>query len=79
MKIAITFKTPDAVDHAIENADVPRTVYEDGVPDDERHLVVRERTEAIREQLARWVKYGELVTIEFDLDAMTARVLERKP
>jgi hypothetical protein len=28
--------------------------------------------------LSRWVKYGESVAIEFDLDTMTATVLEEK-
>lgn len=32
--------------------------------------------EGIEEKLSKWIKYGECITIEFDTEAMTAKVLE---
>lgn len=58
MKIRVSFKTPDAVDYAIE--DLPE-----------------EYRDSIKDQLSKWIQYGEYVTIEFDLDKETATVLEQ--
>jgi len=67
MKLKITFKTPDAVDHALREelgafAEI----------DCEEDLI------ECTARLGKWVRYGESVTIEFDLDTMTANVLEEK-
>jgi len=35
-----------------------------------------EEQEEMKEKMAKWVKYGEKVTIEFDSDKNTMRVLE---
>lgn len=56
MKFHITFKTPDAVDYAVD---------EHG----------QEFKEEIKETAQKFVRYGELVTIEFDTETQTATVL----
>jgi hypothetical protein len=56
MKLHITFKTPDAVDYAVD---------EHG----------QEFKEEIKKTTNKFVRYGELVTIEFDTETQTATVL----
>lgn len=62
MKIQITMKDPDGVEDAISGSVVE---YDE----------VRER-DRVRNQLKRWFRFGEYATIEVDLEAGTARVLE---
>lgn len=64
-KIRITFKTPDAVSTALSE--------EFGDLEEENEKAYQEAEEA----LGKFVKYGELVTIEFDTDEGTAEVLEQ--
>jgi hypothetical protein len=68
MKLSIGFKTPDAIHYALDE-------YRDysGESDDGEELTEEQKEEA-REKLERWIRYGESVTIEFDLDKMTAKV-----
>ncbi len=40
--------------------------------------VPEDRHEYVRAKLARWVKWGEYVTVTFDLDRMTAKVEESR-
>ena len=70
MRLSIGFKTPDAIHHALEE-------YRDysGDSDDGEELTEEEREE-IREKLEKWIRYNECVTIEFDLDNMTATVVK---
>lgn len=74
-KITITFKDPDGVLNCI-NDDVLEQVQ--SVTSDIREIeqLVEMRTETITEKLSKWIEYGEYITIEFDLDEMTARVKE---
>lgn len=76
MKFQITFKTPDAVENAIEEI-VPKV--ELGDFDDEEASEAdycRQKTvDDLKEFVARWVRYGECVTIEFDTDNCTAVVV----
>lgn len=77
MKLTITWKTPDAGDYDIREA-AERAV--DGLADvdpDERAWLIQEQAEAISEALSKWIDYGEIMTVEFDLEAGTATVLER--
>jgi len=71
MKLTIGFKTPDAVNCALDEY----RDYSDG-SDDGRELDEEER-ETAKDKLARWIRYGENVIIEFDLDKMTAKVDKR--
>ena len=57
MKIQITFKSPDAVDFAVEDQNLT------------------EQREEIKKKLQKWLRWGEYVDIEFDLDEGTAKVL----
>lgn len=72
MKLSIGFKTPDAIHYALEE-------YRDysGDEDDGRELTEEEMEEA-KEKLEKWIRYGESITIEFDLNKMTAKVVSIK-
>jgi hypothetical protein len=59
LKVRVLFKTPDAVSTALE---------------DLRGISETDRDRAIK-KISRFVRYGEIVTIEFDTDAGTAKVL----
>lgn len=75
MKIRLTMKTPDAIDYAIddaiENAHIP---VED----------VEDVKDILRGKLAKWLRYGEVLSVEFDIslevdnDEATAKVIEVK-
>ena len=60
MKIQITMKDPDAISLAVHSACREGVPFEDGLPVGD----------------VRWVLFRELITVEFDLDAGTARVVE---
>jgi hypothetical protein len=77
MKIKITLKDPDGVSNAIMDAVKEQLAAISGLDERERDELADGRTEQIGEKLGRWITYGEYVSIEFDLDTMTATVLER--
>ena len=70
MKIKVTMKNPDALDYAI-------AIAIDGLGD----LSLGEREEKhdeLYEQLSKWFKYGEYLTVEIDTEADTATVMKGK-
>ncbi len=73
MKIQITMKDPDGVYDAVMEAACQNL---GGLDDDEVDTLIESRRTRIGDQLNRWVRFGEYVAIEIDLDAGTARVLE---
>lgn len=78
MKIQIILKSPDSVDDCVRQA-VADDMYARGVPDgaaadDERDELIAE----VHKKLEKWIEYKEYLTVEFDLDAGTARVVERR-
>jgi hypothetical protein len=77
MKLTITWKTPDAGDYAIREAAEDALEGRTDLDSEERAWLIQEQAEALSEALTQWVQYGELITIEFDLTAGTATVLER--
>jgi hypothetical protein len=74
MKIRVSFKTPDVVENAIYG-DLIQTFDEHN---EETLHILKERAQEILNQLTKWVRYGESITIEFDTEAGTATVLENK-
>lgn len=70
MKIRITLKDPDGVSNSVDEA-AKQNVYEG---DNEQELEnVKERIETI---ISDWIRWGEYVTIEIDVDTGIARVLK---
>lgn len=76
MKIKITFKDPDAVPNCLYDK-VRKQVDELKLSDAETDAVCEIRMNEIEKRLAAWLKYGEYITVEFDLENMTATVLNQ--
>lgn len=76
MKIRITFKTPDAVDEAIEEA-VGNTLPV-GIPEDEQKAIADLRVEKVKAASRKWFEWGECATVEWDTDANTCTVVPCK-
>lgn len=76
MKIRIVLKSPDAITDQVNRA--ISDVMPDDVPDSDKRDVLRENLKlSVWHKLERWISYKEYVTIEFDLAAGTAIVLDR--
>lgn len=85
MRIKVTFKAPDgiyesirgAIDDLISNqrADINGGYYGESNADrcERRNNLIEN---VIPKALSKWIEFGEYVAIEFDTDAMTAKVLE---
>lgn len=80
MKFSVTFKTPDALEYAVDD------VIDCLVPEDDERFEDEFQgdedawRDATRDELitlaGKWMRYGETITIEFDRDAGSAVVLE---
>lgn len=78
MKFTITFKDPDGVDECLTdaiNADIDRDT--EGLSDMEKQAIFDIRYEAMKKKLAKFIRYGEYLVVDFDLDAGTATVKEQ--
>lgn len=76
MKIKVTIKDPDVLGEAIEEA-VEREVKAMNLPDDEAELIIEARMDKVSKAMNKWWEYSEYLTVEFDMDAMTANVVQR--
>lgn len=77
MKITVTLKDPDVLNDAIKDS-VKQDVKTMNLPADEAELLIEKRCEKIRASMSKWWEYSEYLTVEFDSDAMTAQVMERR-
>ena len=67
MKIALNFKTPDVINYALENVEVPcyRTLdMDDEEFDAEKDIWLLQ----LKEKIGRHIKYGECVTIYYNTE-----------
>lgn len=80
MKIEITFKSPDGVDNAVEEAAMAQlgqpNLDDPDTGDDDRDLL-NETKSGIMSELCQWLRFGEMVTIVFDTEAKTATVKDQ--
>lgn len=60
MKFRLTFKGPDALWHACNDADID----------------IRDMPQELCDLSHKYLYYGEIINVEFDTDSMTATVLE---
>jgi hypothetical protein len=75
MKFRVTFKDPDGFSQSVQ--DYAKSLFSElPLTDEEKEDCVYKRAGVIDESLKKWVKYGEYITIEFDLVAKTAKVVE---
>lgn len=78
MKITVTLKDPDGFYDAVQQAAVADTKQSTGLNKKAMDMLIECRRETLFEQLQKWVDSDEYIDIEFDLDAGTAKVIERQ-
>lgn len=77
MKVTIHMKSPDAVGDAVREACVAESSrIAPGADDDQREILFDDIEQKMDEKLKKWIEFGEYITVEFDLDSMTAAVKE---
>lgn len=77
MKIKVYLKDPDGFSNDVQEA-VKKSLSDLGLDDDELEPLMERRLEKVWNKLEKWVDCQEYIEIEFDLDTMTATVLENK-
>lgn len=76
MKIRVTLKDPDGFYDCVKDA-VKESIDElEGLEESEKEDLLEHRLEKTWDTLEKWVGYKEYVTLEFDTEAGTARVVE---
>ena len=77
MKFIVTFKTPDAVSCTIDEIVKDYVEFNDmeGEEAEEEAFLLKEK---MTEFSDRFVKYGEIISIEFDMDEETATAVPVK-
>lgn len=65
MKFTVTFKTPDAAYYEVKS-------IVENEPDEDKQLELKE---SLHDFLEKFIKYGEVITIQFDTEAGTATVV----
>jgi len=78
MKIQMTFKEPDLLHVATDLAAVQEVEAMEGLRPTEYSAMAESRSlDAYAAITERWMPYGEFVTVEFDTEENTARVVSR--
>ena len=77
MKIKVTFTSDDALGDALCQAAESACENFDGATPMELALAQENEAENLYVKLRRWLNDSDEIAIEFDLEAGTARVLER--
>jgi len=67
-------KDPDGVHESIRDA-VEESLPDDLLDGDEREALFETRVDKTERLLSKWIECGEYLSVEFDLDEGTARVL----
>jgi hypothetical protein len=74
-KIQISFKCPDAVDHAIDNY-LSEFGFDEDFFDNEENPDRDTLSQLVKDRISKFVKWGEVITVKIDLDNNTARVCQ---
>lgn len=78
MKVRVLVKDPDAMSDAIANAVLAWRESLADMSEEEKDAAQQVRAAKVRAAIVgRWVQWGEYYEIEFDTEAMTARVLAK--
>lgn len=76
MIIKVYLKDPDGFYDSIQES-VSNSLQSLDLEQNEKDALLEIRFENIKEKLSKWIEYNECVKLEFDLEKMTAKVLER--
>jgi hypothetical protein len=74
MKVKVFIKDTDVLQDAVEEA-VDEELKNSGLAEDEQEAVRELRVEKALDVAGEWWEYGEYITVEFDTEARTARVV----
>ena len=74
-KLRLTFKDPDGPYDAIAEEARRQAEAIDGLDDDEREAVAETRLEKIREVTNKWLRWGEYLSVDIDLETGAATVV----
>ena len=76
MKFKVSFKDPDTLHDAIDDA-VRAEVAAMGLPEDEAEELIEIRREKVQAKVSKWFPYSEYVDLEVDTESDTVLVLKR--
>lgn len=77
MKVRVTLKDPDTMPDAVDDA-AKRLKKPDGITSSEWATLREQRAEEAKSIISEhWMDYAEYLEVEFDTDALTAKVIER--
>jgi len=74
MKVKVFIKDTDVLQDAVEES-VDDELKNSGLAEDEQEAVRELRIEKALDVANTWWEYGEYITVEFDTEARTARVV----
>ena len=74
MKVKVFIKDPDVLQDGVEES-VDEELKNSGLAEDEQEAVRELRIEKALDVANTWWEYGEYITVEFDTEARTARVV----
>ena len=74
MKVKVFIKDTDVLQDAVEEA-VDEELKNSGLAEDDQEAVRELRVEKALDVAGEWWEYGEYITVEFDTEARTARVV----
>jgi len=74
MKVKVFIKDTDVLQDAVEEA-VDEELKNSGLAEDEQEAVRELRVEKALDVAGEWWEYGEYITVEFDTETRTARVV----
>lgn len=74
MKFQVSFKNPDALQDAIEEA-VDKTLASSDLAEDEQEAVKEKRMESVGKLCSKWFEWGEYLLVEIDTVEETIRVV----
>lgn len=74
MKVKVFIKDTDVLQDAVSEA-VDEELKNSGLAEDEQEAVRELRIEKALDVANTWWEYGEYITVEFDTEARTARVV----
>lgn len=74
MKVKVFIKDPDVLQDGVEES-VDEELKNSGLAEDEQEAVRELRIEKALDVANTWWEYSEYITVEFDTEARTARVV----
>ena len=78
MKIRIMLKDPDGIHEAVEDTIRESLKAHEELDNDEKAAIMETRSEKTWAILGKFIEYKEYITVEFDTDTNTARVVPVK-